>query len=223
MGSLLASLVPYGIAAACAAPVAAVVTALIIGRSPHPYRAGLLFILGAVVVDLVFVIVAVALLEAAGADTNSDIGAWIDALLGVLFLAVGVKALLSHPDADAEAAQREKIDTMVSSGSRALIVLGVLVQVINVDALAVSAGGLKEVVASGEPAGGQVAAIAFLYLLVLLPYWGPLAIYAVIPDRAGGILRSFSEWILDHSRGVEIVTGIAFGSYFLAKGLAALL
>ena len=70
---------------------------------------------------------------------------------------------------------------MVSSGSGALVVLGVLVQVINVDALAVSVGGLKEVVASSEPAGGQVAAIAFLYSLVLLSYWGPLAIYAVCP------------------------------------------
>ena len=223
MGSLLVSLIPYGIAAACAAPVAAVVTALIVGRSPHPYRAALLFILGAVVVDVVFAVVVVALLEAAGADTNSDIGAWIDALLGVLFLAIGVKALVSHPDAEAEAAQREKIDKMVSSGSGTLVVLGALVQVINVDALAVSVGGLKEVLASSEPAGEQVAAIAFLYLLVLLPYWGPLAIYAVMPGRAGAVLRSFSAWIVNHSRSVEIVTGIAFGSYFLAKGLTGLL
>ena len=76
---------------------------------------------------------------------------------------------------------------------------------------------------AASPAGLQIVAVIFLYVLVLLPYWGPLAIYAVAPVRAGAILRSFSDWIIDHARVVEVVTGVAFGLYFLAKGLAVLL
>jgi hypothetical protein len=31
-----------------------------------------------------------------------------------------------------------------------------------------------------------------------------------------------SDWLLDHSRMLEIVVGIGFGAIFLAKGIASL-
>ncbi len=36
------------------------------------------------------------------------------------------------------------------------------------------------------------------------------------------VLRNFSNWLLEHSRMVEIVTGFVLGGAFLWKGLAAL-
>ena len=50
----------------------------------------------------------------------------------------------------------------------------------------------------------------------------PAFLYAVSPQRAGSALRRMSDWLLDHSRMLEIVVGIGFGAILLAKGIASL-
>ena len=71
--------------------------------------------------------------------------------------------------------------------------------------------------------GGVAAAFIVLVLLMLLPYYVPIVMFAIAPERAAVLLRDFSNWLLEHSRMVEIVTGFVLGGAFLWKGLAALL
>jgi hypothetical protein len=111
---------------------------------------------------------------------------------------------------------------VASGGFGTLIVAGIAVQVVNFDALAVFAGALKEVLKADVSVPESAVAILFALALMLLPYYAPALIYARSPERAAKQLRRMSEWILAHSRPLEIVVGLAFGIGFLAKGIPAL-
>jgi len=67
MAALIGEVVFYGLAAALAAPVAAVVTALILGRSNRPVPSAIVFTAGAASLD---VVVAVLFLWALGDSLN---------------------------------------------------------------------------------------------------------------------------------------------------------
>ena len=224
MGDLLLSLIPYGLAAAAAAPAAAVVAALILGQAQRPIFSGSIFVAGALLLDMLFSVVVLGLMEASGSFTSgADIGAWVDTVLGAIFLALGVSAIFQKEDPTKEAARRARITRLTSSGPAKLLVLGVAVQIVNSDSLAVIAGGLKEVAISDVSTASAVVAVGWLLVLMLLPYYVPVLMYAVAPQRSAVLLRRFSEWLLDHSRVVEIVTGFLLGGLFFWKGMAALI
>ena len=63
MGDLLLSLIPYGLAAALAAPAAAVVAALILGKAERPLLGGLAFVAGAALLEAVFAALILALMS----------------------------------------------------------------------------------------------------------------------------------------------------------------
>ena len=223
MGDLLLSLVPYGIAAALAAPAAAVVAAFILGKAQRPLLGSSAFVAGAAVLDAVFALVILVLMESSGQFTaGADIDGWIDALLGVIFIGIGISAVFQTQTPEKEAAQRARIEKLTASRVGKLVVLGVVVQVINSDALAIMGGGLKEIAIANVSVGQEILAVVWLMLLMLLPYYVPTVMYVVAPGRAAILLRRFSEWLLANSRVVEIVTGLVIGGIFLWKGLASL-
>jgi Sap, sulfolipid-1-addressing protein len=221
MGALVGQIVLYGLAAAFAAPIAAVVSALILGNSKTPIGSALLFVAGAAFLDIVFAAVVLAIL---GPSFNGgDAAAFIDIGLGVIFVALGVLAVLERPDPARDAAQRERAVRLTSAGPSRMIVAGIVVQVINFDAIAVVAGAMKDIAAAGLTATGVIVAAAFAIALMLIPYWVPVAAFAIAPGRAKPALAVMTEWILSHARQLEMATGLGFGAIFLVKGVAALL
>jgi hypothetical protein len=139
VGDKPVAILPYGLAAAAAAPAAAVVSALILGQAKRKILAALIFVCGAFLIDATFGILILSLMEA-----------------------------------------------------------------------------------SGEFTDGAGVALVVLLLLALLPYYVPIVMFAIAPRRAAVLLRGFSNWLLEHTRKVEIVTGIVLGGAFLWKGLATL-
>jgi threonine/homoserine/homoserine lactone efflux protein len=223
VGDLLLSLIPYGIAAAVAAPAAAVVAALILGQAQRPILGGTAFVSGAVMLDAVFAAVILALMEASGQFTSgADIDGWIDTILGVIFIGIGVAAVFQTESPEKEAARRARIEKLTASRVGKLVVLGVVVQIINSDALAIMGGGLKEIAIADVTVGEEVVAVAWLMLFMLLPYYVPIVMYAVSPSRSTVLLRRFSDWLLANLRVVEMITGLVLGGIFLWKGLASL-
>ncbi len=90
MGSLLVQVAIYGLAAAFAAPIAIVVSALILGKSTRPVLGAWTFVAGAAFLDVVF---AVVILAADLFEEGGDAGAIVDVGLGVLFVAMGLLAV----------------------------------------------------------------------------------------------------------------------------------
>jgi len=223
VSSVLVSLIPYGIAAAVAAPAAAVVAAFILGKNERPILGGFTFVFGALILDVIVCSIVLGVMEATGAfDGNGDLDAWIEIVLGLVFVGIGVTAIFQHGSPEKEAAQRARIESFTTSGLARIIVLGLVVQVINSDALAIMATGLKEVAKADLSFGQIVVAVAWLLLLMLLPYYIPTLMYVVAPKRSSVLLARFSEWLLAHTRPVEIWTGLLLGGAFLLAGVSAL-
>jgi threonine/homoserine/homoserine lactone efflux protein len=223
VGELIVNVLPYGLAAAAAAPIVAVVTAVILAESKRPVLSAWVFTAGAASLDIVYSVVILAVANASGAfDGSSDAGAIVDIVLGAIFLLLGVIAVLSHPDPKKEATQRERIRRAAAAGLGGMLVTGLVAQVINVDAIAVYSGALKEVAESNVSTGEGAVAILVALAAMLLPYYLPALIYTVSPERSARTLPRMSDWLLGHSRIVEIVVGLGFGAIFLAKGVIEL-
>ncbi len=113
MGNLIVEILPYAIAAMAAAPIVLVVSALIIGKAERPVRSASLFVLGAVLLDVLFAGVILAFYRAAGVDAGSgDVSAWIDTILGGIFLLLGLRAIVVRETPEAQAAQRARVEKL---------------------------------------------------------------------------------------------------------------
>jgi hypothetical protein len=222
VAQLLLDVLPYALAAAAAAPAAAVVTALILAESGRPIASAWTFTAGAALLDVVLMGVVLGLAAATGYNGEGDAGAIVDVVLGALFLALGVFAIFSHETQEQQAAQRERMQRVARGGIGALLAAGLVVQVINIDAIAVFGGALKEVIAADASSAEATVAIGFALAVMLVPYWGPAAIVMVAPRSAGPFLRRMSDWILGHTRSLEIWVGLLFGVGFMLKGLQTL-
>jgi len=219
MGSLLVQVAIYGLAAAFAAPIAAVVSALILGVSQRPVVSAWTFVAGAALLDIGFSAV---MLASGLLDVSSDASAWIDAGLGVLFLVMGIFAVFSSETPEKDEARRARANKIASSNLSALFLAGIAVQIINIDAIAVFTGALKDIARADLSTAGTVFATAFGLAIMLSVYYVPPVIYSLVPAKASTWLHAMSEWILANSRSLEIYVGIGFGLYFIAKGLVVL-
>ena len=219
LGSLLVQVAIYGVAAACAAPVAAVVSAVILGKSSRPVISTWTFVAGAAFLDIVFsaVILAADLFENGG-----DAGAIVDVGLGVLFVAMGLIAVFQAESPEKDAVQRARVDKIATAKLATLFGAGFLVQVINFDAIAVFGGALKDIGEADITTGQELIATLFGLAILLSVYYVPVLIYMIDRKRAEPMLARMTEWIMGNLRMIEIVVGLGFGVYFLAKGLAVL-
>lgn len=219
MGSLLVQVAIYGLAAAVAAPIAAVISALILGKSKRPVVGAWTFTAGAAFLDVLF---AVVVLASGLFDSGGDAGAIVDVGLGVLFLVMGVLAFFQEERPEVEAARRARAERIATAKLSTLFLAGILVQVINFDAIAVFGGALKEIAAADITTAEVMLVTAFGLAIMLSVYYVPALIYMFNPKRAGPVLGSMTEWIMKNSRMLEIVVGVGFGLYFLVKGLVVL-
>ena len=219
MGSLLVQVAIYGLAAACAAPVAAVVSAVILGKSARPVISTWTFVAGAAFLDVVF---AAVILAADLFENGGDAGAIVDVGLGVLFVAMGLIAVFQTESPEKDAAQRARVDRIATAKLTTLFGAGLLVQVINFDAIAVFGGALKDIGEASISTGQEIVATLFGLAIMLSVYYVPVLIYMVDRKRAEPMLARMTDWIMGNLRMIEIVVGLAFGVYFLGKGLAVL-
>lgn len=222
MGSLLLSTLPYAVAAAFAAPIVLVISAIILGKAQRPLFSVFAFTAAAGSLDAAFAAIVLIVFWGSADGAGGDGGAVIDIALGVLFVGMGIMAIFQHDSPERDAARRQRIDGFLGQGLRGVIILGFVAQIINFDAIAVFGGGLKEIIADQPPVWQAVAVVAVMLAVMLIPYYGPGVVYACSPQRAGKALARMSEWLLANARWLEIIVGIGYGSIFLGKGITAL-
>jgi threonine/homoserine/homoserine lactone efflux protein len=218
MSDTIAAALPYAFAAMLAAPAVLVVAALIVADSRTPEASVWAFVAGAALLDLAFAALLYGLLALTGSTGNSGFAALFDIAIGVIFLAFGLLALREEDSPVKRAADRDRIERVARGGLRSLLVAGVAVQVINSDALVMFAGGVKEVAHEQAAAGAAIVAIGVSVAVMLVPYYLPALAYAVSPGRSRRLLQPMNEWILDHTRLLEVGLGLLFGVLFIVKG-----
>lgn len=222
MGELILNELPYAAAAALAAPVVAVVTAIILAESRRPLISAWTFTAGSATLVIAFSVALLAVAGASGTEDSSDVGPIVDVALGAIFLGFGAFAAYSSPDPEKEAAQQQRIRQAAGGGLGAMLAAGFVAQVVNVDALAVYVGALKEVALADVSTVEVMIAVLVAVAVMLVPYYGPALVYATSPERSGPKLKRMSDWLLARSRALEILVGLGFGATFLIKGIAGL-
>ena len=225
MAEVLISALPYAVAAMLAAPIVVVVSAVIVSQAERPVAAALAFVLGAVALDVVFSGAFLWVAKLVGVESGKETAAaWIDTGLGVGFIVLGLVALVAKESPEKEAAQRARVDRLARASTSALVGAGVAVQLLNADALAALAGGLKEI-AVAVPAPSSLTAtvvVVVLIVVMLVPYYLPLVLHLASPGRGMALMKRMSTWLLDHTRPVEVAVGVGIGSVLLANGLLTL-
>jgi hypothetical protein len=212
----------YGLAAAAAAPIALVLSALILAQSKRPAPSVWVFTAGAAFLDAVVIAVVLVVFGASAIGSGGEASAILDTVLGALFLLLGVAAIFSKESPEKDAKQRDRAMRIASAPLPRMFVMGILVQVINIDAIAVFGVGMKEIVVADVSTAQAVVALLFGLALMLIVYYGPVAAYQLSPARAMPMLRGLSDWIMGHARPLEIVTGGGLGLVFLWKGISVL-
>ena len=89
--------------------------------------------------------------------------------------------------------------------------------------IAVFGGALKDIGEADISTGQEIVATLFGLAIMLSVYYVPVLIYMIDRKRAEPMLARMTDWIMGNLRMIKIVVGLAFGIYFLAKGLAVLL
>jgi len=201
----------------------AVVTAFILAQSDRPIAGSWIFTGGAAfLVTVVSTVILLALWGTNPADSSSDVSAYVDIGLGTIFLVLGILAIFGNETPEKETARRARLKGLASANLARLFAVGIIAQVINFDALTVFSAGLKEIV-EDDISPGEAAVVVFVGMTVMLiPYYGPALFYQLRPERARLMLTPMTEWLLAHSKPMEVTVGIGFGVVFLVKGIGAL-
>ena len=96
--------------------------------------------------------------------------------------------MFTNPTPERRATQRARVEKLATARAVGLILGGVAVQIINVDALAVFASGLKEI-ATTDPFPAVfftiIVVVAVFLFIMLIPYHLPIEMYLIAPEKAG--------------------------------------
>jgi hypothetical protein len=224
MGSLLLDVLPYALIAALPSVYVAAFTALILTNAKRPILGVCAFTAGPLVLDAILAAVVLTVFWGEGAQGSggAKVSAWIDIVLGIFLIALGLGAVFETPSPEKDAGTRAKIEKAAASSLMALFAIGVVTQIIDLDSLAIFGSGLKEIVVDPVPVWQAVVAVAVMLAIMLVPYYGPAVYFALNRQRATDVLGRLSEWLIRHNRAIEIGAGLALGVPFLLKGLAAL-
>src|SRR5215216_2426489 len=114
----------YGLAAAAAAPIAIVLSALILAQSKRPLASVWVLTAGAAFLDGVVIAIALVVYSASDLGSGGDASAILDAVLGGLFVALGVMAVFSHESPEKDAAQRQRAERVASSPLPRMFLMG---------------------------------------------------------------------------------------------------
>jgi hypothetical protein len=138
-----------------------------------------------------------------------------------VFLYIGLKAALTRPSAQGDAApgllQRSAQGTVGE-----LLLFGAVAQVVNSDALIVLLPGVRIIATAGLGLAQAAAALVFLVAVLLLPAWLPVAATAAARKPALRLLSRLDDWLRAHERAVSAVTGVGIGAIFILRGWAGL-
>jgi cytochrome c biogenesis protein CcdA len=217
MGTLLGELIPAAIVAAIAPlPITVLITFL---TSDGGLSKALAF---AMAVLASFAVVGVIALVTTGTDAGtsekgSAVTGTVMAVLGGLFLWMGIKQLAGAPDPDAPPPKiMGKLDTMSPVGAA---VFGVLIALINFKQVGIYLGGISQIVAADVPEADRWIALAILLVVIQIGVIVPVLAYVVAPAWATRVLERFRDWLTTNSRVISIVLGLVIGGWFLVKGI----
>ena len=147
----------------------------------------------------------------------STVGRVVSISVGALLLVLGIRNLLNAPDPDAQApGWMESVKSM--SPSRAFL-FGMALFPLQVKNLAIFVACLNLIIVSNLGFGGSIVGLGLVLVVFVIPVLALIGLYVAAPQRASSVLRSLQAWMGRNSRTITVVLCLAFGAFFLVRGI----
>jgi threonine/homoserine/homoserine lactone efflux protein len=169
----------------------------------------------------------VALLAANGAEA-SEAGSpaeWVSIVkvaLGVLLLVVAAREWRGRPKGEAEPTLPKWMQTIDTFTPQKATGMAVLLSGVNPKNLLLIVSAAAAIAQTGVSTGDQVVAYAVFVVLGTLGPGIPVAIYFIMRDRAGAILKSMRGWMARENATIMAVLCLIIGAKLIGDALSAL-
>jgi cytochrome c biogenesis protein CcdA len=213
MSSLLAQVIPLALGAAISPVIFLLQLTTLTGSRPLSRGAALT---AGAAVTLVAVSTIGVLVGETGFSTRDTLQALVNVAFGLLLVAVGARALLRRPK------PRERKAAGRAPGVRGSFFTGVGGMASNVTTFALYIPALALIAGSGLPLRQQGVAALIILTITLMVAWVPLVLAAAVPGASSRLLPWLGAWMKANNRWIQVVLGLGFGVWLLAKGVSAL-
>ena len=152
----------------------------------------------------------------------STASGWIKVLVGVLFLALGVKQWSNRPEAGEEAsvpAWMSKIDDFTAAKAFGA---GVLLSAVNPKNLGLTLAAAATIGGSGLSTGDEYVVMLLFVVVASLTVATPVILNLILGSRAEATLTNMKQWLTANNNTVMSVLFVVLGANVLGNGLAIL-
>ena len=202
MTSVLATVLPLSLGAAISPTVLTVqVLLLSSGRDPRA-RAGWFVVgSGAVLAGAIAVFATLARGVSLRADNPATVEVVVKLVAAAALLALGVRALVHTP-------QKHRPAVSQSLPNTAYLGVGAGLMLTNLSTLVLIIPAVHDTINAHAALPGRIALLAAIWLIALLPAWGPLALVLAGGRRADPVLQALHGFVSQHGKWIN--AGIAF-------------
>ena len=218
MSATLLRVLPLAFGAAIS-PVILLLQVATLASPRYPVRRACIVLAATAVVVVVVMGVVLATDAHAGATPKRDpvVDGWIRIVLALVLLAGAVRTALRP--ADDAAAPADDADPGVRGVRYFLLGLGAMAA--NVTTIVLLVPATREV-ATADIGDDRLVVLAVVFVVTLLPAYGPLLVLAALGRRGPAALAAMSTWLRAHRRAVTVVVSLGFAAYLGISGLVAL-
>ncbi len=214
IGAILASAVGVAISPV---PVIAVILMLFSGAAK---RNSLSFLAGWVIGLLGAGMIVLGVGFAENDEGPTTVGGVIKILIGVLFVALGVKQWMSRPGDGEEAeipAWMASIDDFTMGKSFGI---GLLLAAVNPKNLGLTIAAASTISAAGLSSGEEITVLVVFVVLASLTVAVPVIVYLIAGEKAAPALDSMKTWLIVNNATVMAVLFVVLGAKVLGDGIA---
>jgi threonine/homoserine/homoserine lactone efflux protein len=223
LSGALGNLLPAALGVALS-PVPIIATVLML-MSNRPRRTAPAFALGWVVGLVLVMVVVLAAAGSNGLDTSgtSDTTFWVKLVLGLLFLALGLRTWLHRPRPGEVAEPPAWMGRLDSLSPLTALGLGAALSGINPKNLALTASAAVAIAAGDLSTTQTVVCVVVFVIIGSLLVVGPVVAFLVVGDRTAAPLQALKTFMEVHNAAIMTVLFGVLGLSMLGQGLGGLL
>ncbi len=189
---------------------------VLLGSKKHPKMRVIALFVGLAVIGIITIVIGFyfgqTLPDEEKANLTSSI---VDLALGIIFIAFGIKILLSKER------QIKESEKSIKHENLKLAAAGFVIGATNFDAILLSFAAAKEVGSSANIDDPEkLILLLFILFCLTLPITVPFLVYLIIPDIASRILSRINKVVLKYSKYIMFGLFIILGIMLLYQGLS---
>lgn len=204
-------------------PVVLSVMLVILTNKKSPLARAISFLIGMAIAVVILGFIGLYIGKSIPGDRHpSTVAFWLDLVLGLILLILGVRAIFKQPKQERQE-EKESSQQAQEFGQKHLLkwgLLGFVLNMLNLSSIVFYFAATKEIGQSDVSSLAKLILTLFCGFFFILPIALPVVIYAFWPKMAKKILDPIHFAITNYGKYINIVILFGFGFYLLYKSLS---